>query len=105
MLWHVENADVGVAMGITGTDVAKSASDLILTDDSFTTMQTALYHGRGLFNNIRSDIMYLLVCNLMELTILTLLSLVLDVELFQLNPAYSHIYHRAILYSYGINVR
>jgi Ca2+-transporting ATPase len=79
----LENSDVGIAMGIAGTDVAKSASDLILTDDSFNTIQTALYHGRGLFNNIRSNIMFLLVCNLMELVILTILALAIPgMELF-----------------------
>jgi Ca2+-transporting ATPase len=79
----LQNSDVGIAMGIAGTDVAKSASDLILTDDSFTTIQTALYHGRGLFNNIRSNIAFLLVCNLMELVVLTLLALFLSgMEMF-----------------------
>jgi P-type Ca2+ transporter type 2C len=78
----LENADVGIAMGIAGTDVAKNAADLILTDDSFTTIETALYHGRGLFNNIRSNIVFLLVCNLMELAILTIMALFFDIQMF-----------------------
>ncbi len=78
----LENADVGIAMGIAGTDVAKSSADLILTDDSFTTIETALYHGRGLFNNIRSNIVFLLVCNLLELTLLTIINLAFGLKLF-----------------------
>ncbi len=71
----LENADVGIAMGLNGTDVAKNAADLVLTDDSFNTIASALYHGRGLFNNIRSNIVFLLVCNLTELTVLTTIAL------------------------------
>ncbi len=78
----LENADVGIAMGMRGTDVAKNASDLILTDDSFNTIETALFHGRGLFNNIRTNIVFLLVCNLMELFVLTIISLVYNEFLF-----------------------
>jgi len=74
----LENADVGIAMGLNGTDVAKNAADLILTDDSFNTIASALYHGRGLFNNIRSNIVFLLVCNLTELTVLTTIALWYD---------------------------
>ena len=71
----LEKSDVGIAMGLAGTDVAKKASDLILTDDSFATIETAVYHGRGLFNNIRANIVFLLVANLLELTILTVVYL------------------------------
>jgi Ca2+-transporting ATPase len=78
----LENADVGIAMGIAGTDVAKNASDLILTDDSFATIETAIYHGRGLFNNIRSNIVFLLVCNLLELSVLTIVQLFFQIQLF-----------------------
>ncbi|MHA1673402.1 MAG: cation-translocating P-type ATPase, partial [Promethearchaeota archaeon] len=71
----LENADVGIAMGLNGTDVAKNAADLVLTDDSFNTIASALYHGRGLFTNIRSNIVFLLVCNLTELAVLTTIAL------------------------------
>jgi Ca2+-transporting ATPase len=78
----LENSDVGIAMGIQGTDVAKNAADLILTDDSFTTIETAIYHGRGLFNNIRSNVLFLLFCNLLELTCLTLLMFIFRERMF-----------------------
>ncbi len=74
----LENADNGISMGINGTDVAKNAADLILTDDSFNSIETAIYHGRGLFNNIRSNISFLLVCDLMELTILAVISFIFN---------------------------
>jgi Ca2+-transporting ATPase len=59
-------ADIGVAMGITGTDVAKGASDMILTDDNFATIVTAIEQGRNIYNNIRKAVLFLLTCNLGE---------------------------------------
>src|SRR5699024_621123 len=64
-------ADIGVAMGITGTDVAKDAADMILLDDSFTTIAYAIREGRRVYRNIQKVIQFLLVGNIAE--ILTLL--------------------------------
>lgn len=59
-------ADIGVAMGITGTDVAKGASDMILTDDNYSTIVTAIEQGRNIYSNIKKSVVFLLTCNLGE---------------------------------------
>lgn len=67
----LKKADIGVAMGIRGTDVAKEASDVVLRDDRFPTLAAAVEEGRVVFDNIRKFVFYLFSCNLAE--VLTLL--------------------------------
>ena len=68
-------ADIGVAMGVTGTDVAKDAADMILLDDSFTTIACAIKEGRRVYRNIQKVIQFLLVGNIAEILTLFIATL------------------------------
>lgn len=71
----LKRADVGLAMGESGTDVAKEASDIVLTDDNFATVVSAVEEGRTIYNNILKSITYLLTSNLSELSFVVFASL------------------------------
>ena len=71
----LKKADIGVAMGGRGTDIAKEAADVVLADDRFSTVAAAIEEGRVIFDNIRKFVFYLFSCNLAEVLILLLASL------------------------------
>ncbi len=66
----LKQADIGVAMGITGTDVAKETADMVLTDDNYASIVSAVEQGRIIYSNIRKFVFYLLSCNLAEIAII-----------------------------------
>jgi len=72
----LKHADIGVAMGITGTDVSKEAADMILTDDNFASIVRAVAEGRTIYANIRKVVGFLLSCNIGEILVLFLAMLI-----------------------------
>jgi Ca2+-transporting ATPase len=87
----LKKADVGIAMGLRGTQVAKETASIILKDDSFTSIAAAVSHGRAIFRNIQRFVIYLVSCNLSEIFIVTTLgfyapaSILLPLQILFLN--------------------
>lgn len=82
----LKEADIGVAMGITGTEVAKGSADMILTDDNFSTIVHAVEEGRVIYSNIRKFVNFLLSCNIGEILVVFLISLMLGPDFSPLRP-------------------
>ncbi len=71
----LKRADIGVAMGITGTDVSKETADMVLTDDNYASIVSAVEQGRIIYSNIRKFVYYLISCNMAEIMIIFLATL------------------------------
>ncbi len=83
----LKHADIGVAMGITGTEVTKEASDMVLSDDNFATIVKAIERGRWIYDNIKKYLTYLLRCNITEVVVIGGVVLISGPEYLPLLPA------------------
>jgi Ca2+-transporting ATPase len=83
----LKHADIGVAMGITGTEVSKEAADMVLSDDNFATIVKAIERGRWIYDNIKKYLTYLLRCNITEVIVIGGVVLVSGPEYLPLLPA------------------
>ena len=72
----IKKADIGIAMGITGTDVAKETADMVLTDDNYASIVSAVEQGRVIYSNIRKFVYFLLSCNIAEIATIFLATMV-----------------------------
>ena len=93
----VKAADIGVAMGVTGTDVTKEAADMVVTDDNFASIAAAVEEGRGIFDNIRKTIHFLLSCNVSEVLVMLFATLIglplplLPIQILWMNLRYGRV--------------
>jgi len=83
----LKHADIGIAMGITGTEVTKEASDMVLSDDNFATIVKAIERGRWIYDNIKKYLTYLLRCNITEVVVIGGVVLISGPEYLPLLPA------------------
>ena len=83
----LKQADIGIAMGISGTDVAKEASDMVLNDDNFATIVKAIERGRWIYDNIKKYLTYLLRCNITEVVVIGGVVVISGPEYLPLLPA------------------
>ncbi len=83
----LKHADIGVAMGISGTEVSKEASDMVLSDDNFATIVKAIERGRWIYDNIKKYLTYLLRCNITEVIVIGGVVLISGPEYLPLLPA------------------
>jgi Ca2+-transporting ATPase len=83
----LKHADIGVAMGITGTEVSKEAADMVLSDDNFATIVKAIERGRWIYDNIKKYLTYLLRCNITEVVVIGGVVLISGPEYLPLLPA------------------
>jgi Ca2+-transporting ATPase len=83
----LKHADIGIAMGITGTEVSKEASDMVLSDDNFATIVKAIERGRWIYDNIKKYLTYLIRCNITEVAVIGGVVIISGPEYLPLLPA------------------